>query len=164
MSKKENFLKHLKDTFGQTRLARGLTLLGLFCSSTGMEATVTLGERGVLLRCRGDNALALRDSRLISAAATRGLFTARNQKSHHSCSLFRAPRESPALGSAPKSAELTSQLPVPPLWSFYHLVLGPLPPKTMGGQTLEVLAVGSPWREGGQTRRWLLISKLFYIR
>lgn len=152
----------LKSMFSQTGLAGGLPLLRMFCS-VGLAATSNaLRERNNPHSQRG-HCLGSGESRLIPAAATRGPFTARNKKRHHSCSLFRAPAELPARGSAPRvcGAHITASSPsavaffYPPKTSCWVL----FPPKLWKDNPFKVLAVASPWLEGGQMRRWFLVTK-----
>jgi hypothetical protein len=82
----ENLLRDSKENVHQARPVGGLMLLEMVCSvrrvPTGQwKSNGTVSQRG---HCLGSA-----ESRSLSAAATRGPFTARNQKRYQDSSLFR---------------------------------------------------------------------------
>lgn len=74
-----------KSTLDPTRPRGGLTLLGMLCSVGTFWNWYALKKKNHAHSQRG-HSLSSEESRLISAAATRGLFTATNKKRHHFCS------------------------------------------------------------------------------
>lgn len=108
-------------------------LLGMFCSSAGKAATGNaLRERNRAHSQRGHRR-GSGDSRLISAAATRGLFAAGNKRRGIISAAFSGllGRRLPE-GLPQEHEELASQVPGPSAVDFLsprHLLLTPLPPK-----------------------------------